>query len=102
MHQLNYQPNLVPGKVVVDAFWNPICQTSLVEIMRVREVCAEYGDKLVLNEYNCGDRDVLEQYQTARALFINGEPKGWGYEAPRDGLRQVIDSALDDLEQGTS
>jgi GNAT superfamily N-acetyltransferase len=98
MHRLNYQPSLVPGKVVVDAFWNPICQTSLVEIMRVRDVCAEYGDRLVLNEYNCGDRDVLERYQTERALFINGEPKGWGYEAPRDGLRKEIESALDSVQ----
>ena len=95
MHRLNYQPNLVTGKVVIDAFWNPICQTSLVEIMRIREVCAEYGNKVMLNEYNCGDKDVLERYQTERALFINGEPKGWGYEAPRDGLRQEIESALD-------
>ena len=95
MHRLNYQPNLVTGKVVIDAFWNPICQTSLVEIMRIREVCAEYGNKVVLNEYNCGDKDVLERYQTERALFINGEPKGWGYEAPRDGLRQEIESALE-------
>lgn len=95
MHRLNYQPNLVPGKVVVDAFWNPICMTSLVEIMRIREVCAEYGDRLVLNEYNCGNKGILERYQTARALFINGEPKGWGYQAPRDGLRQEIDSAMD-------
>jgi GNAT superfamily N-acetyltransferase len=95
MHRLNYQPNLVLGKVVVDAFWNPICQTSLVEIIRIREVCAEYGDNLILNEYNCGDKDVLEQYQTERAIFINGELKGWGYEAPKDGLRQEIESAED-------
>jgi GNAT superfamily N-acetyltransferase len=95
MHRLSYQPNLVPRKVVVDAFWNPICLTSLVEIMRIREVCAEYGDRLVLNEYNCGDKDVLERYQTERAIFINGEPKSWGYEAPRDGLRKEIDSALE-------
>jgi len=98
MHRLNYKPKLVAGKVVVDAFWNPICQTSLVEIMRIREVCAEYGDKVMLNEYNCGDKDVLEQCQTERALFINGQPKGWGYEAPRDGLRKEIDSALDSMQ----
>lgn len=94
MHRLNHKPQLVPGKVVVDAFWNPICMTSIVEIHRVREVCAEYGDRVILNEFNCGNKDILERYQTARALFINGAPKGWGYEAPRDGLRKEIDRAL--------
>ena len=94
MHRLTYRPQLVPGKVVVDAFWNPICLTSIVEIYRVREVCAEYGGKVILNEFDCGKRDVLERYQTSRALFINGEPKGWGYAAPRDELRKEIDLAL--------
>lgn len=96
MHSLRYQPQLVPGKVVVDAFWNPICLTSIVEIQRIREVCVEYGD-VILNEFNCGDRDILETYQTARAIFINGAPKDWGYEAPRDGLRKEIDQALADM-----
>lgn len=94
MHKPSYQPQLVSGKVIVDAFWNPICMTSVVEIHRVKEVCAEYGDKVILNEFNCGKKDILEKYQTSRALFINGEPKGWGYAAPRDELRKEIDQAL--------
>lgn len=97
MHRLNYRPTFVPDKVVVDAFWNPMCQTSITEITRIREVCAEYGDKLILNEYNCGDKDILEKYQTARALFINGRYKSWGYEAPREGLRQEIDKTFKKL-----
>lgn len=94
MHILNYQPQLISGKVTFDAFWNPLCMTSIVEIHRVREVCAEFGDKVILNEFDCGNKDVLERYQTSRALFINGEYKGWGYEAPRDGLRKEIARAL--------
>lgn len=94
MHKLNYRYQLVPGKVVVDAFWNPICLTSILEIHRVREVCAEYGDRVILNEFNCGNKNVLERYQTSRALFINGAPKDWGYAAPRDELRNEIDRAF--------
>jgi GNAT superfamily N-acetyltransferase len=96
MHSLTYQPQLIPGKVVVDALWNPICLTSIVEIQRVREVCTEYGEAVVLNEFNCGDRDILERYQTSRALFVNGAPKGWGYAAPRDELRKEIYKALEE------
>jgi len=94
MYKLNYKPRFVPGKVVLDAFWTPICITSIVEIYRVREVCAEYGDDVILNEYNCGNKNILEKYQTSRALFINGESKCWGYEAPRDELRKEIDKSL--------
>ncbi len=99
MHRMNYRPALIPDKVVVDAFWNPVCMTSLGEILHVRDVCSEYGDEVVLNEYNCGDKDILEQFQISRALFINGENKDWGYAAPRDGLRKEINSALEKLTQ---
>ncbi len=65
----------------------------------MREVCAEYGDDVILNEYNCGNKDILEKYQTSRALFINGKPKCWGYEAPRDELRNEIDKVLEQSSQ---
>ena len=94
MHKLNYKPKLIEGKVVVDVFWNPICLTSIIEIQRVREVCAEYIDKVVLREFNCGSKEVLEKYQTSRALFVNRKYKFWGYEAPRDELRKMIEEAL--------
>lgn len=97
MHKLSYQPQSVPGKVVVDAFWNPICMTSIVEIHRVREVCAEYRDRVILKEFNCGKKDILEKYQTSRSIFINGESKDWGYAAPRDELRKEIDRALEEV-----
>ena len=94
MHKLNYKFKPTKGKVVVDIFWHPICSTSICEIQRVREVCAEYGDRVILNEYNCGVKDILEKHQTSRALFFNGKYKCWGYEAPRDGLRKEIEKAL--------
>ncbi len=99
MHKLNYKFEAIPGKVVVDAFWNPICLTSVLEIKRVREVCADYGDKVVFNEYDCGDKDILEKYKISRALFINGRYKCWGYAAPSDELRKVIDEVLKELTQ---
>jgi GNAT superfamily N-acetyltransferase len=92
--KLNYQSEPIPGKVVIDAFWNPICLTSILEIHHVREVSAEYKDKVILNEYNSGNKDILERYGASRALFIDGEPKNWGYAAPKDELRKEIDEAL--------
>ena len=94
MHKLNYKPKLIEGKMVVDVFWNPICLTSIIEIQRVREVCTEYGDKVILREFNCGGKEVLEKYQTSRALFFNGKYKCWGYEAPHDELRKAIEEEL--------
>ena len=96
MHELNYKPQLIPGKVVFDVFWTPICLTSILEIHHVREVCAEYGGDVILNEYNCSNKDILEKFQTTRALFIIGNPKCWGHAAPREKLREELDKALEE------
>ncbi|MBN1694500.1 GNAT family N-acetyltransferase [candidate division WOR-3 bacterium] len=94
MHKLNYKFKPVKGKVVVDALWTPICLTSIIEIQRVREVCTEYGDKVILNEYNCGNKKILEKYQTQRALFFNGKYKNWGYSAPQDELQETLNQEI--------
>lgn len=87
------QFELVPGKVVVDLFLNRFCQTSEIEVQRVREVVGEFGEGVVLREYDASDRDVLCSYQRARGIFINGREIGWGYEAPREGIREAISHA---------
>jgi GNAT superfamily N-acetyltransferase len=84
----------IDGVVVVDLFWNVFCLTSVMEAHRVRAVCAEFEDQVVLREFQAEDRDVLLQHQIARGIYINGKEIGWGYEAPRDGIRQAIEQAL--------
>ncbi len=94
----NYEFVHVPGKVVVDLFWFTFCQTSDVEAERVREVAGEFGDSVVLNEYCADDRDVFLRYQRPRGIFINGKEIGWGYEAPKDGIRDAITEAAKELQ----
>jgi len=87
----------VPGKVVIDLFWNTFCQTSDIEAQRVREVVAEFGDLVVLREYAAHERAVLLRYQIPRAILVNGREIGWGYESPKEGIREAISAALRDL-----
>jgi GNAT superfamily N-acetyltransferase len=89
-----YAHRPVEGRVVVDLFWNGFCQTSGVEAQRVREVCAEFGDRVVLREVCAEDHDVLLSCGIPRAIYVNGREIGWGYEAPREGIRQAIADAL--------
>ncbi len=90
----DYRFTPMPGKVVIDLSWNTFCQTSGIEAQRVREVAAEFGDSVALNEYCADDRAVLIRHHIPRAIFINGHEIGWGYEAPKDGLREAIVQAL--------
>ena len=90
----NYRYQPVPGAVVVDLFWHTFCQTSVVEAHRVREVVAEFGDAVVLHEHCADDRNTLLHYQIPRAIYVNGREASWGYEAPREGIREAITSAM--------
>ena len=87
-----YEP--LPGKVVVDLFWNIFCQTSVIEAQRVREAAAEFGACVVLHEYSADDREILLRLQTPRGIFVNGKEIWWGYEAPKEGIRAAIEHAL--------
>jgi GNAT superfamily N-acetyltransferase len=89
-----YRFEPIPGKVVVDLFWNGFCQTSAIEAQRVREVASEFGDAVALREHCAEDRDEFLRFEIPRALFVNGIEIGWGCEAPRDGIRKAIQTAL--------
>lgn len=90
-----YEFKPVPGKVVVDLFWDISCQTTNTEGRRVKEVAEEFGDKVVLNEHPTHDHDVFMKYQKHRGIFINGKEIGWGHEAPKEGVREAILKAME-------
>jgi GNAT superfamily N-acetyltransferase len=90
-----YKFEPVPGKVVVDLFWDISCQTTGIEGERVMDVAKEFGDKVVLNEYPTHDHDVFLKFQKHRGIFINGKEIGWGHEAPKEGVREAIRKELD-------
>ena len=85
----------VAGKVVVDLFWNGFCPTSDIEAERVRNVCAEFDDQVILNASCAEDRNALLACQIPRAIYVDGTEIGWGYEAPKDGIRVAIERALE-------
>lgn len=92
-----YRFQKVDGKVAVDLFYNDFCLTSCGEAERVREVSAEFGDRVVLREFSADDRRVFHEHRLPRAIFVNGREIGWGYEAPKEGIREAIRLAFDDI-----
>jgi N-acetylglutamate synthase-like GNAT family acetyltransferase len=92
----NYRFQPVPGKVAVDLFWSRSCLTSDTEAQRVREVAAEFGAAVALREFCADDAAVRARYGISRAILVDGEEIGWGYEAPKEGLRDAIRKAMAD------
>ena len=78
-------PHLNPGKVIVEAFWSPQCLTTALDILHIREVCAEFGDDVILREMNAGVPGMRERFGIPRTIFFNGVEKGWGFDVPAAG-----------------
>jgi len=85
------------GKVAIDLFWSRSCLTTDTEAQRVREVAREFGESVMLREYCSDGTDIRSTHGILRAIFVNGKEVGWGYEAPKDGLREKIREAQQSL-----
>lgn len=85
-----YEFEPIDNKVVLDLFVDPFCLTSVTEAQRARQVVQEFGDKVVVNEYQADDREEFLCLQVPRGIFVNGEEIGWGYAAPKEGIREAI------------
>ena len=93
----NFRFKPIAGKVVVDLFWNTFCPTSDIETQRVPEVAVEFSESVVVHEYCADERSILSRYQIPRGIFINGKEIWWGYEAPKEGIREAISKALKNM-----
>ena len=78
-------PRLIPDKAIVEAFWSPQCLTTALDILHVREVCDEFGERVILRELNASMPGMRERFGIPRTIFVNGVEKGWGYELPHRG-----------------
>ena len=45
-------------------------------------------------------RDTLLKHQIPRAIYVEDNEIGWGYEAPRDGSRAAISATLERADGG--
>lgn len=67
------KPERIPGQVTVTAFINGWCPAQNLVFERAKRALAEYGDKVVFQEVNTFDREVLLEWGIADALFIDGK-----------------------------
>lgn len=89
-----YKFKPIEGKVVIDLFWSTFCLTSDVEAQRVREIAAEFGEDVILNEYSADDPKILEQYGISRRIYLNGKMIETGPEIEKERLRNEIKKIL--------
>jgi GNAT superfamily N-acetyltransferase len=84
----------VPGKLIVDVFFTRYCGDAT---FTVREVAREFGDRVIIREYDADDRDVREKYGIENGIYVNGSQIGLDYDDVKGGIRREIQKALDKM-----
>ena len=84
------KPELTPGKVVVTALTNGWCCGVNGMIERTKQICSEYGDKVIYREINMSNRDAVRQWGISDGLFVDRKNIYQGPPLSYEKLRKII------------
>jgi GNAT superfamily N-acetyltransferase len=64
-------PAITPGKVTVTALLHGWCPAMNMTFERARRAASEFGDRVVFNSVDAFNRDVILEWGTSDALFVD-------------------------------
>jgi len=85
----NYKHQLIPGKLLVEAFFSGRCPHNSVIIERVKKVCKEFDDEVEFREISTEDFQVAKKLGISFGNFFNGKRKLWGVPTEQEIRREV-------------
>jgi len=87
-----YRFHPIPGRVVVDTFWSSHCPPGT--LVQLRDVCQEFGDRVILNEYCLDEREELAKYGVDFVTYFNGQSRHWSWELSSDKIREILKTCI--------
>jgi hypothetical protein len=93
--QKRYKPKLEQGKLMIEMFDDGQCPVSCVTRQLVKEVARDFGDKVVIKEYDTKDKAVIEEFGYVKGIFLDGEKAFFGY--PDEEYQGIIGEIRDIL-----
>ncbi|MDZ7723867.1 MAG: GNAT family N-acetyltransferase [candidate division KSB1 bacterium] len=88
------KPEPVPGKVVVTALANGWCSGINGMIERAKQVCGEFGDRVIYQEIDTSQRSVIREWGLSDALFVDDKNIYQGPPLSYDKIRKIIKKKL--------
>lgn len=84
------KPGTTPGKVTVTSFVNGWCPSQNIVYERTKRAVAEFGDKVVFQEFDTLNRDVLLEWGIVDGLFIDGKEIQTGPPPSYEEIKKLI------------
>ena len=92
------EPELVPGKVTVTGLISGWCRAGNVAHERAKRASAEFGDKVVFQEIDGLDPDVMWEWGRTDGLFIDGKEASWGPPPSYEKIHKKISKRVKRLK----
>ncbi|MGB3479196.1 MAG: thioredoxin family protein [bacterium] len=95
-YENKYQFKPIPGKVVIDTFWRSMCSSCPQALVKLRDVCKEFGDKVILNEFCVDEKENMEKYGVEGITYFNGKQQFYPYELSKEKIRGILRKLLEE------
>jgi len=93
-------PETTPGKVTVTALLNGWCPAMNMAFERARRAASEFGDRVVFRTVNAFNREVILEWGTSDALFIDRKQVRTGPPPSYKKIKKKIAKRVKGLERG--
>lgn len=93
-------PETTPGKVTVTALLNGWCPAMNMTYERAKRAASELGDRVVFRTVDAFNRDVILEWGTSDALFIDQKPVRTGPPPSYKKIKKKIAKRVKGLERG--
>jgi N-acetylglutamate synthase-like GNAT family acetyltransferase len=84
------KPEPVPGKVVVTALANGWCSATNGMIERAKQICSEFGDKVIYREIDMNSREAVHEWGLSDGLFVDDRNIHRGPPLSYEKIRKII------------
>jgi hypothetical protein len=77
--QGKYAPKLERGKLLIEMFDDGECPVSFVTRQLVKEAARDFGEKILVREYDTKEKAVVEKFGNMKGIFLDGAEAFFGY-----------------------
>ncbi|MEW6187540.1 MAG: GNAT family N-acetyltransferase [Thermodesulfobacteriota bacterium] len=88
------KPELVPGKVVITALANGWCSGINGMIERAKQICGEFGDKVIYREIDTSRRATVYEWGLSDGLFVDAKNIYGGPPLSYEKIKKIIEKKV--------
>jgi N-acetylglutamate synthase-like GNAT family acetyltransferase len=88
--KMRKKPELVEGKVKIDAFVNGWCPAQNMVFERTRKAAEEFKDDIVFDLHDTTDREVYHEWGVLNGVYIDGKAVQKGPPPSYDKIHSII------------